>query len=293
MSLILNPYSFISIVPPAPFPNTYSTEFDGADDYITMGLSSELRITGTLTLSAWVKTSYSGSTTQAILYKDNPAGRCYKLQLMGAGQNLDFRIFNSSTAYSVTGTTNLDDGNWHHVMGVFVPSTSLTIYVDGNQDATNTTSIPATINNNASDLEIGRKYTGFYFDGLIDEVSVFNSAKAIGDLWDGTGKPTNLASESGLVFWSRMGDSAVFNADSQWEFPEQTKINNWSSHSFEFDGVNDYIDVGVLSYLQSVTEFSISCWFKRTTATLEGVFRWFVGTSIWIEFHISANGGVV
>tara|TARA_R110002020_G_scaffold36503_2_gene109749 strand:- start:10057 stop:13566 length:3510 start_codon:yes stop_codon:yes gene_type:complete len=303
MSFILNPYRFVSIVPPAPFPNTKSTDFDGTDDYVSMGNPTELQITGTLTLSAWIKTSYAGSTTQAIIYKDNgtTGNRDYKLQLTGSGQVLDFRIFNSNTAYSVTGSTNLDDGNWHHVMGVFTPSTSLTVYVDGSQDATNTTSIPATIDNDAVDFEIGRRNDSlFYFDGNIDEASVFNSAKAIGDLWDGTGAPTNLAAESGLVAWYRMGDSAVFNANSQWEFPEQTKIDNWSSHSFELDGVNDYIDLGVLSYLNGASTFTISTWINIGTHGANNIFfsvvtdsthRMFIGTEAGGGMTVNISNG--
>jgi hypothetical protein len=38
-------------------------------------------------------------------------------------------------------------------------------------------------------------------------------------------------------------------------------------YSFEFDGSTDYIDCGSSSYLQNLTQFSVSLWAKQTTAT--------------------------
>ena len=47
-----------------------------------------------------------------------------------------------------------------------------------------------------------------YFDGLIDEVSLFNSAKSSGDITSiyNSGTPTDLSAESGLVGYWRNGD---------------------------------------------------------------------------------------
>ena len=39
------------------------------------------------------------------------------------------------------------------------------------------------------------------------------------------------------------------------------------TYSFEYDGVSDYIDCGSTSYLQNLSEFSVSLWVKQTTAT--------------------------
>ena len=41
-----------------PFVNTYSMNFDGIDDYIDCGSSTDLNPTTAYTISAWVKRSY-------------------------------------------------------------------------------------------------------------------------------------------------------------------------------------------------------------------------------------------
>jgi len=53
MSLILNPYSFVSVIP---FTNTKSTEFDGVDDEIVVPYSSNLQFgkTQAYSVSCWV-----------------------------------------------------------------------------------------------------------------------------------------------------------------------------------------------------------------------------------------------
>ena len=40
-----------------------------------------------------------------------------------------------------------------------------------------------------------------------------------------------------------------------------------STKSFSFDGTNDYFDAGSASYLNGLSEFTLSCWFKLDTAT--------------------------
>jgi len=230
--------------------SSHSFSFDGVNDYVSMGNPTELQITGALTLSAWIKTSFAGSTTQGIIYKDNgtTGNRDYKLQLTGSGQVLDFRIFNSNTAYSVTGSTNLDDGNWHHVLAVFTPSTSLTVYVDGSQDATNTTSIPTTIDNDAVDFEIGRRNDStFYFDGNIDGVAIFDTELTSGNVTSifASGVPNDVSDLgiSGLQGYWRMGEGASF-AGGNWTIPDASTNSNdgTSANMNEADNVNNAPD---------------------------------------------------
>jgi hypothetical protein len=77
------------------------------------------------------------------------------------------------------------------------------------------------------------KYGGTnYMDGNIDELTIFNSVKAIGDIWDGSGKPTDLTGESGLVSWWRMGDmtysggTPTTGTTIPWVIPDSSANNN-------------------------------------------------------------------
>lgn len=175
------------------FSNLQSLEFDGIDDYVDLGNPSSLQITGELTISAWVKTT---DTNYIGIYgKGNSVAQAdtyFRMQNTGV-----IRAFLNNNAINVTGTTAINDGNWHHVMFVYVPSTSMTIYVDGSQDAQNTTSIPSSINNNYSNVYIGQFQRWL---GNLDEVAIWNSdqssiASVIGS------SPVDLSTYSPLSWW--------------------------------------------------------------------------------------------
>lgn len=181
------------------FSNLKSIALDGVDDFVDCGSGSSLQITNTLSISAWVKTT---DTNYISIYgKGNSVAQAdtyVRMQNTGV-----IRAFLNNNAINVTGTTAINDGSWHHVMFVYVPSTSMTIYVDGSQDAQNTTSIPSAINNNYSDVSLGRFQKWL---GNLDEVAVWNSDQsANASAIYNSGVPNDIASLSPLSWW-RCGD---------------------------------------------------------------------------------------
>jgi len=212
--IIINSYAYAA-TGLADVDNLYSMDFDGVDEYLSIGNPTELQITGALTLSAWVKGSGGSGNHEAILYKDDQVNRCYKMQIEGAVPNgyLTFSIFNSNVVFHTYGTSDLFDGNWHHIVGVYTPSTSVVLYVDGVLETNNTSSVPASIDNDPADFEIGRKGNNtLHFDGKIDEAAVWNSALSASDVLDiynktSAGKTADLSSmTTPPVGWWRMGD---------------------------------------------------------------------------------------
>jgi len=266
MSFILNPYRFVSIVPCSLLTNTKSTLFDGTDDYV---LSNYLYPgSGDLSVSFWIKTTSTAARQYALsIGAGHPNSGIGKI---GFHNCLGLRSI-STQAWDITHTNfqtwtapiAINDGNWHHVLEVYDDSTSpgrISFYIDGALQtmvdwncALTATELEYGINTGMP-LTIGSYGTSpsLLFTGNIDEVAIFESNKSANALalWN-SGEPCDLADESGLVAWYRMGDSAVFNANSQWEFPEQTKIDNWSSHSTEFDGALSYGTGGKLGANQT------------------------------------------
>ena len=192
--------------------NVYSMAFDGNNDYIDAGNPTELQLTGALTFSGWIKTS--SATYQLMISKDDVTNRCYNFGLLNNGEVYG-QVFNSGTATTVQTTTTWKDGNWHHIAFVYIPSTSIEIFVDGNSEILSTSSIPASIDNDPADFNIGRRSDGArYFNGNIDEVAVFDYALSNSQIYDiytstTTGKTANLNGNSNIkapVAWYRMGD---------------------------------------------------------------------------------------
>jgi hypothetical protein len=94
-----------------------------------------------------------------------------------------------------------------------------------------------------------------------------------------------------------MGENSTFNDNSDWEVPNYQKINNFSSHSFEFDGVDDYVDCGdsnTFSFGDGGRDstFSISCWvYYNGDAGWKGVVSKWDASATKKEylFYLSAN----
>ena len=200
---------------PSLFSNKSFT-FDGVDDYIDCGNPTSLQITGALALSAWVKTTDT-SSYEIIIGKDNVSSGTRSYLFYRLGNNLSFAIWKSNSLSDVTGTAVINDGNWHHVMGVN-DGTDLRIYVDGILDNTNVGG-GGTFDNGTFNFNIGRRggtsSQRGYFTGTIDEVAVWNSDQSanIISIFN-QGVPTSLESLSPISHW-RMGEDATWNG-SQW-----------------------------------------------------------------------------
>jgi len=206
--------------------STRSFNFDGVDDYIDFGNPASLQITTDLSVSFWFK----GSSTadQAIVAKDALGLRCWGIwnNVFGAGNNLQFYIFNSNSLTEVQTSANYNDGNWHNVVCVFKPSTYLRIYVDGVLDGENTTSIPATIDNDAANLTVGAIVSSgspiYEFEGNVDEVAIWNSDQSsnVSSIYS-SGTPSAI---TGAVSHWRMGEQATFSTN--WNVPDNGSASN-------------------------------------------------------------------
>ena len=210
-----------NIITSPSFQNTYSLEFDGMDDYVKIGTQS-LGITGAISLSAWVKIPISGvwaaPYVQGIFVENGTSG---------INWNLIFRpppFFNyfGFTVYHTNGTSTTltssgvtpNDGQWHHLLATSDGTTNangVKLYFDGilnvqaTATSTGTKSTPTVIPTIGSTSN-----NSWFFEGNIDEVSIFDSAISIGDVWDGSGAATDLSLlATPPINWWRMGDGVT------------------------------------------------------------------------------------
>ena len=87
------------------------------NDYIDCDNPASLQITGALTFSAWIKTTDT-SGFAVFVGKDNVSSGTRSFMLYKSTNVAAFVIFQSNVASSVIGTTVINDGNWHHIIGV-------------------------------------------------------------------------------------------------------------------------------------------------------------------------------
>jgi hypothetical protein len=150
--------------------------FDGVDDYIEVPHSSSLDITGSITLEAWVRPAPKqaqahGYIVQKLAYIEGTDWG-YGLSIMW-DEFPHFTIRSGPNGWaSAIGTTAVNDGDWHHLVGTF-NGTHACLYVDGVlEDCKEHPYGPAS---NTKPLWIGRIYYQFY-KGDIDEVAIYNRA---------------------------------------------------------------------------------------------------------------------
>jgi len=150
---------------------------DGIDDYVDCGANPSLNITGAVTVAAWIRLVGPGADQKIAGNQDGTTGG-YKF---GINNNLvEFEIRTSANAAvlnrSVPGGTTLEPGVWYHVLGVYSEGNYIRTYVNGELDRElATTEILGT---SSDTFKIGREpfSDSWYFNGLIDELRVYNTA---------------------------------------------------------------------------------------------------------------------
>jgi len=152
-------------------------EFDGDGDFVEIGRESDFDITEQITVSAWIKVNQFDKEWQAVIAKGDSAWRIQRNQDKGS---LEFacsglRIPSGAPWGNLFGDKSVRDGKWHHIAGVYDGS-KMYIYIDGTVDASQTAS--GKINTNDEPVYFGEnsENTGRYWDGLIDDVRIYNYA---------------------------------------------------------------------------------------------------------------------
>lgn len=104
--------------------------------------------------------------------KSTPGGNAWILEKTAAN-NIKFSIFNSTIQYVVNSSITVVANQQYIITARFYPSTGLYLRVN-NDEQSNTTSIPATIDSNSTPFTIGARGTpSNYFDGTIQLSGLF------------------------------------------------------------------------------------------------------------------------
>ena len=194
--------------------------FDGADDYVPIQMQySGTNAIGNLTVEAWIKTSFNGSS-----YSDNWAiidfdrSDFYNVYVRGDNGHLGFSTY-AGGIDDFQGTISLNDGEWHHVAAVY-DGVNKYIYVDGVLDATAA--------NPHSGAALGKSTTRFgiigdgseatsyngsrnnrYYDGSISELRIWHSVKTDTELQTNMVRNSLNGTEPGLEAYYTFNNGLV------------------------------------------------------------------------------------
>jgi PKD repeat protein len=177
--------------------------FDGVNDWVTVADSNSLDLTTGMTVEAWVKPATINGW-ETVLMKESSSSYGYGLYADNNGNDVGQTrrpaawIVQSGNYFGAEGTSQLSTNTWTHLAATYDGST-LRLYVNGTQASS--VSRSGSIDTTSGALRIGgNNIWGEWFNGLIDEVRVYNRALSAteiqGDMSTPVGSPERLIGEA-------------------------------------------------------------------------------------------------
>ena len=182
--------------------------FDGVDDHVRV----RRQVGNDFTLEAWIKTistdsGYAPWDGWPVVYADRPDG---------GSRDFCTAVVNSKFVFSTGGdadvmvrsTTSVNLGDWVHVAAVRVQQTgTLRVYVNGRLEAVQSGAATSTLDTPV-DIDIGgNPVNNRYFDGLMDEVRIWNRARTGNEIAANMSRRLT-GTEPGLVGYWRMDEGS-------------------------------------------------------------------------------------
>jgi RHS repeat-associated protein len=227
-------------------------EFDGVDDYVSLP-NVVNPYSDSFSAFAWVRLdSYNGQGAQVILQQEGDNGRHW---LTRVSNN---KLMSNVGGYVESNTAvfaNANLGEWHHV-GLTCNGTTLTLYIDGQENGSDTVNPDS----ETANMRLGahKSHTDKYWDGLIDEVRIYDRVLSAEEicLLAGPVSHWKLDDGSGTTATDACGhhDGTLVGVPT-WE------ETGWQSEALQFDGVNDYVAVLYDADINPIN-FSVSLWAK-------------------------------
>jgi len=265
--------------------NTYSVDFDGTDDYLDCSNVSDLNSGSAYSGSLWI----NYNSVNEIPFNAGVSSNRWYLHIVNSTTITYHMGPSTGTPYPGPGyptwtVSTLSASTWYHIAFVH-DGTDVTLYLNGSSQGTKTGANTANNTFKGNNLVIGRynSLPGTYnWNGLIDEVSLFDSALSASDITAmyNSGTPNDISSLNPVGWW-RMGDN---NSGSGTTITDQGSGGNdgtltngptfstnappplvlpsiTNTYSVDFDGTNDYMDFGTNTTINSSSAFSVSAWF--------------------------------
>ena len=148
--------------------------FDGTDDGVSFGDILDMG-TSDRSISLWVKTTSTTSPSVILSKGYSYSNNLHSIYLYNGKIECLMDISGTDRIVN-TGSTTVNDGNWHHIALTIQRDDLMKLYLDGvlksSVDISDDVAVDA---QNAYGFYLGRAHYGQYFAGSIDEVKMFDS----------------------------------------------------------------------------------------------------------------------
>jgi len=145
---------------------------DGVDDEIVLADEIAYDFTTAFSVSVWFKVTQFTQNYQALVAKADTAWRVHR-DAQGNVMNVAVKPQGGGNNLNLTGTVNVNDGQWHHALGV-MDQGGRRLFIDGQLDAS--VNGAATIATNDYNVAIGSNENAIdgkrFWNGVVDEVRI-------------------------------------------------------------------------------------------------------------------------
>ncbi len=215
-------------------------DFDGTDDYVEIPSSASNNFgTSDFSISVWINSALSndGVIIEKVWdVRSTTGGNGWGVQLLSTGR---FRFSIADTQGEALTTFNSivgnawNDGNWHNLVIVVDRDSNVNFYIDGRADRTGDVSSESGSLSNDYPLLIGINYNkgatkDFPFNGIIDEVRIWNVALTQAQIREMMCKKINSGNLPSGLSWS--------NLKGYWRFDESADSTCYDETANDNDG---------------------------------------------------------
>ena len=154
--------------------------FNGTNAFVSVADSNSLDLTTGMTLEGWVKPN-AATGFRTLVVKEQPGNLVYGLYANSDSNRPQSQVtLGGPPARLLDGTTTVPTGTWTHLAATY-DGTTQRLYVNGAQ--VSSSAVAGTILTSSSPLKIGgNAIWGEWFNGLIDEVRVYNRALGVDEI---------------------------------------------------------------------------------------------------------------
>jgi hypothetical protein len=266
----------VANIPAYDFYNKGTLRFDGSNDYVFLS-NSQLNISSTITVEAWVKYNAQGGYNARAYSVITCKGYPWTWLLEDQSGQFNFRISTSVNSDSnVNSSYSHGLNTWNHVVGTY-DGTSQKIYVDG--VLRNTVSLTGTINTSSNDALVGLyNYGDYCLTGNVGAVRVYNKALSAVEVAQNyeaqKSKFANTIVQQGLVLNLDAGNPYSYaGAGAAWydvsgsgyvsSLTNTQTYNSDNGGSINFNGSTESVSAGPNSNL-FLADMTAEVWIKIT-----------------------------
>jgi hypothetical protein len=266
-------------------------QFDGKSDYVVSGAFDV--VGSEITLSAWIKVNNFSIHDARIISKATGTAEQDHYWMLSTikddGSKLRFRLKANGQTATLIGTHNIPVGKWVHVMASYDGS-SMRLYLDGKESGSMSKTGEISPNPAAA-IRVGDnpKTSARNFDGVIDDVRIYNQALSVGEISDNAGgitpipqsqpEPELQPQSANLIF-----DNGFEGGSDDW---------NGSGASWRKVPASAVVSVDAREGGKSVRFLPVSNQ-KRSEFVVngnQGTFKW--GEEYWVGFSINMQKHMV